>query len=205
MNMTSTPFGKRVFDIVVAALALIVLSPVFIAVALAVRAILGSPVFFRQERPGLSGKAFVMRKFRTMRDARDERGAPLHDGLRLGRLGRLLRASSVDELPGLWSVLVGDMSLVGPRPLLMEYLPLYSAEQRRRHEVRPGMTGWAQVNGRNAISWEKKFELDVWYVDHRTFLLDLRILWLTISRVLRSEGITQPGHVSSDPFRGDLR
>jgi sugar transferase EpsL len=197
--------GKRVFDIVVAAAAMIVLSPLFVIVTLVVRVALGSPVLFCQQRPGLAERPFVMRKFRTMREARDELGVPLHDELRLGRLGRFLRATSLDELPQLWSVLVGDMSLVGPRPLLTEYLPLYSVEQRRRHEVRPGLTGWAQVNGRNAISWEKKFELDVWYVDHRSFLLDLRILWLTISRVLRSEGITQPGHVSSEPFRGDLR
>ncbi|HEY0941101.1 MAG TPA: sugar transferase [Steroidobacter sp.] len=196
---------KRSFDIFVAALALVLLSPVLLAVGIAVRLALGPPVLFRQTRPGLDGKPFIVRKFRTMREASDEHGVPLPDELRLGRLGRFLRATSLDELPELWNVLVGDMSLVGPRPLLMEYLALYSAEQMRRHEVRPGITGWAQVNGRNAISWERKFELDVWYVDHRSFLLDLRILVMTVVRVVRSDGIVQPGHVSAERFRGGLR
>ena len=197
--------GKRVLDVVFSLFALIALAPLLVLIAGVVRANLGSPMLFRQARPGLAGKPFVMRKFRTMRDIRDEHGVPMRDEVRLGRLGRFLRATSLDELPELWNVLVGEMSLVGPRPLHMEYLPLYSEEQRRRHEVRPGITGWAQVNGRNAISWERKFELDVWYVDHQTLCLDLRILWMTIVRVLRAEGISQPGHVSAEPFRGDLR
>jgi lipopolysaccharide/colanic/teichoic acid biosynthesis glycosyltransferase len=199
------PCSKRVLDIALTLVALVLLSPLFLLVSAAVRVIMGPPVLFRQVRAGLAGTPFVMRKFRTMHDAWDEHGAPLRDELRLHGLGRFLRATSLDELPELWSVLVGDMSLVGPRPLLMEYLPLYSDEQRRRHEVPPGMTGWAQVNGRNAISWERKFELDVWYVDNRTFWLDLRILWMTVVRVMRSEGITQTGHASAEPFRGNLR
>jgi len=194
--------GKRAFDLAAALVGLVVLSPVLLAVALAVRLGIGSPVLFRQVRPGLLGTPFTMVKFRTMRDAVDASGAVLPDELRLTRLGRFLRATSLDELPELWNVLRGEMSLVGPRPLLVEYLPLYTAEQARRHEVRPGVTGWAQVNGRNALSWEDKFRLDVWYVDHRTFALDLRILFMTLARVAAREGISQEGRATIDRFRG---
>jgi lipopolysaccharide/colanic/teichoic acid biosynthesis glycosyltransferase len=193
---------KRLVDAAVAAGALVVLSPLLLAVAVLVRVRLGEPVLFRQRRPGLHGRPFVMVKFRTMREARDARGAALPDAERLTPLGRFLRASSLDELPELWNVLRGDMSLVGPRPLLMEYLPLYTPEQARRHEVRPGITGWAQVNGRNAISWEEKFALDVWYVDNRSLALDARILVATLARVFRREGITQPGHATAAAFAG---
>jgi len=193
---------KRLFDVLVAGCALVLLSPLLALLALAVRLFLGSPVLFSQQRPGLHGRPFRMVKFRTMRDALDAQGRPLPDAERLTRFGRFLRASSLDELPELWNVLRGEMSLVGPRPLLMEYLPLYSPEQARRHEVRPGITGWAQVNGRNALSWEDKFALDVWYVDHRSFGLDLRILALTVWRVLRPQGISQAGHATAEPFRG---
>lgn len=203
-RIMSSPAVKRFLDVVLSLFVLVLLGPVLVLVAIAVRVVLGRPVLFRQTRPGLGGKPFVMRKFRTMSDSRDERGMPLPDELRLGRLGRFLRAASLDELPELWNVFVGDMSLVGPRPLLMEYLPLYSDEQHRRHEVRPGITGWAQVNGRNAISWQEKFELDLWYVDHQSICLDFRILWMTIVRVLRSENISQSGHVSVERFRGNL-
>jgi lipopolysaccharide/colanic/teichoic acid biosynthesis glycosyltransferase len=168
-----------------------------------VRLRLGAPVFFRQQRPGLHGRPFTILKFRTMRDAVDAGGSPLPDAERLTRLGKFLRSTSLDELPELLNVLGGDMSLVGPRPLLMQYLERYTPEQARRHEVRPGITGWAQVNGRNAITWERKFELDVWYVDHRSFLLDLRILARTLAGVVRREGITQPGSATAEEFRGD--
>jgi lipopolysaccharide/colanic/teichoic acid biosynthesis glycosyltransferase len=194
--------SKRALDLLAALLALALLAAVIAAVAVAVRVLLGSPVLFRQPRPGLHGRPFTMLKFRTMRDAVGRDGQPLPDAERLTRFGRLLRATSLDELPELWNVLVGDMSLVGPRPLLMEYLPLYSAEQARRHDVRPGITGWAQVNGRNAISWEQKFALDVWYVDHWTLGLDLRILALTVAKVLHAEGISQDNHVTAEKFRG---
>lgn len=167
-----------------------------------IRRKLGNPVFFRQTRPGLHGKPFNMLKFRTMTDARGVDGALLPDAVRLTPFGRFLRATSLDELPELWNVLKGDMSLVGPRPLLMEYLPLYSPEQARRHQVRPGITGWAQVNGRNALSWEDKFALDVWYVDHRTLLLDLKILWLTVRKVLVREGISAVGEATMSKFTG---
>jgi lipopolysaccharide/colanic/teichoic acid biosynthesis glycosyltransferase len=192
---------KRSFDVLAAAAALLVLSPLLLLAAVAVAATLGRPVLFRQVRPGLLGKPFTLLKCRTMREAADEDRGPASDAERLTRFGRFLRASSLDELPELWNVLRGDMSLVGPRPLLMEYLPLYSAEQRRRHEMRPGITGWAQVNGRNAITWEQKFAYDVWYVEHRSFLLDLRILLRTIVRVVRRDGISQEGHATSLPFR----
>jgi lipopolysaccharide/colanic/teichoic acid biosynthesis glycosyltransferase len=194
---------KRGLDIVLSIAAVIVLSPVFLLLAIAVRAFLGTPVLFRQLRPGLGGRPFVMYKFRTMHDVRDEQGCPLPDGERLDRFGRFLRATSLDELPELWNVLVGDMSLVGPRPLLMNYLPLYSDAQRRRHDVRPGITGWAQVHGRNQVPWERRFELDAWYVDHQSLWLDLRILAMTVARVVRAEGISQSGRVSTDPFTGD--
>ncbi|WP_104204263.1 sugar transferase [Billgrantia saliphila] len=193
---------KRLFDIGVALLALALLAPIMATVALLVRWRLGSPVLFRQTRPGRHGRPFEMVKFRTMRDALDRDGTPLPDAARLTTLGKRLRATSLDELPELWNVLKGDMSLVGPRPLLMEYLPLYTPHQARRHEVRPGVTGWAQVNGRNALSWEQKFELDVWYVDNRSLWLDLRILLLTVRKVLVREGIAHDGDVAMPRFRG---
>lgn len=193
---------KRLFDISVALTALFLLAPLLVLLAALIRLKLGSPVLFRQVRPGLYGAPFQMIKFRTMRDAVDQAGKPLPDAERLSRFGLLLRSTSLDELPELWNVLRGDMSLVGPRPLLMEYLPLYSPEQRRRHEVRPGITGWAQVNGRNAISWEEKFRLDVWYVDNRSFFLDLRILALTIRKVFVREGISGQGEVTMSRFTG---
>lgn len=193
---------KRLFDLVASIAALILLLPVIVTVALLVRAKLGAPVLFRQQRPGLHGRPFDMLKFRTMTDARDDEGNLLPDAKRLTGFGRFLRATSLDELPGLVSVLRGDMSLVGPRPLLMQYLPLYDAEQRRRHEVRPGITGWAQVNGRNALNWEEKFGLDVWYVDNRSFLLDLKILWLTIGMVLKRDGISAAGDATMPVFTG---
>ena len=186
------------------AVLLVLLSPLMAVVAALVRFVLGPPVFFRQERPGLGGRPFILLKFRTMTDARDPVGTPLPDGQRLGSFGRWLRTTSLDELPELLNVLKGDMSLVGPRPLLMDYLPLYSAEQARRHEVRPGVTGWAQVHGRNAVSWEERFRLDVWYVDHRNICLDIRILALTVAAVVRRRGISQPGHATAEPFRGPL-
>jgi sugar transferase EpsL len=193
---------KRSFDIVIALVALVLLSPLLLVAALLIRAILGSPVLFKQMRPGLRGVPFGMIKFRSMADARDSSGHLLADEVRLTRFGKFLRATSVDELPELWNVLVGDMSIVGPRPLLLEYLPLYTEVQARRHEVRPGITGWAQVNGRNAITWEKKFELDVWYVDHHSIWLDVRILVMTLARVFRADGITHANHVTAERFRG---
>lgn len=193
---------KRVFDVSISAIALVLLSPVLAYVAWQVRSKMGSPVLFRQVRPGLRGKAFEMVKFRTMRDALDRGGRPLPDGERMTAFGSFLRASSLDELPELWNVLKGDMSLVGPRPLLMEYLPLYTAEQRRRHEVRPGITGWAQVNGRNALAWDEKFRLDVWYVDNLSFLLDLKILFLTVRKVFKRDGISAAGEATMPRFTG---
>jgi sugar transferase EpsL len=194
--------AKRIFDIITAALGLIVLSPVLAIIAIGVRLLLGSPVLFSQVRPGLHGRPFILYKFRTMRDVRDSDGSMLPDSARLGHFGRLLRSTSLDELPELWNVLIGDMSLIGPRPLLMDYIPLYSPEQARRHDVRPGLTGWAQVNGRNAISWEEKFRLDVWYVDHRSLGLDLKILMLTVKQVLMRHGISQHGQATAAPFTG---
>ena len=193
--------GKRLVDVLGAMGMLILTAPVQIAAVAAVRRALGTPILYRQSRPGLGGRPFVLLKFRTMSDARDVRGDLLPDADRLGRLGRFLRATSIDELPEAWNVLKGDMSLVGPRPLLMEYLPLYSDEQARRHEVRPGITGWAQVNGRNGQSWEEKFECDVWYVDHVSFTLDVRILWRTIVLVLRRRGIASEGQATMEKFR----
>nr|ADF80985.1 lipid carrier:UDP-N-acetylgalactosaminyltransferase [Vibrio cholerae] len=193
---------KRLFDFLVSLTTLILLSPIIALVAWKIRKNLGSPVFFRQTRPGLNGKPFEMIKFRTMKDAVDKQGNPLPDSERMTPFGDKLRNSSLDELPELWNVLKGEMSLVGPRPLLMQYLPLYSKEQARRHEVRPGVTGWAQINGRNAISWEEKFKLDVWYVDNRSFWLDLRILLLTVKKVFVKEGISADGHVTIAPFTG---
>jgi sugar transferase EpsL len=194
---------KRCFDVAVSGAALILLSPLFALLALLVRLRLGSPVFFRQMRPGLLGKPFSMVKFRTMTDARDAEGRLLPDGERLTPFGRFLRSTSLDELPELWNVLRGDMSLVGPRPLLLAYLDRYSPEQARRHEVRPGITGLAQVNGRNALTWEEKFRLDVVYVDTWTFGLDLRILAKTVVAVLRREGIAAPGQSTVEEFRGN--
>lgn len=193
---------KRFLDLLLAVLALLVLGLPLLVLVWMVRRKLGSPVFFRQARPGLHGRPFTMVKFRTMTDARGPDGALLPDAQRLTSFGRFLRTTSLDELPELWNVLRGEMSLVGPRPLLMEYLPLYSPEQARRHEVRPGITGWAQVNGRNALSWEEKFRLDVWYVDHRSLRLDLRILWLTVRKVLMREGISAQGEATMPRFTG---
>lgn len=193
---------KRSFDFVSALAILIVLSPVLALLGLLIRINMGRPVLFRQTRPGLHGAPFDMVKFRSMRDAHDRDGNPLADAERLTPLGRTMRATSLDELPELWNILKGDMSLVGPRPLLMEYLPLYSAEQARRHDVRPGLTGWAQVNGRNALSWEEKFALDTWYVDHRSFWLDVKILLLTVGKVLRRDGISGEGEVTMAKFEG---
>lgn len=193
---------KRCFDVCVAALALAVLAIPLLLLGLLVRVKLGKPVLFSQVRPGMHGKPFRMIKFRTMTDALGADGALLPDAQRLTSLGRFLRATSLDELPELWNVLKGDMSLVGPRPLLMEYLPLYTPQQARRHEVRPGITGWAQVNGRNALSWEEKFAHDVWYVDHASVLLDIRILWMTVRKVLVRDGISAPGDATMPVFQG---
>lgn len=193
---------KRLLDIVLAFIALALLLPVVVLLCLLVRFRLGSPVLFRQTRPGRHGKPFEMIKFRTMLDAVDAQGNPLPDDQRLTRLGSFLRSTSLDELPELWNVLKGDMSLVGPRPLLMEYLPLYSPEQARRHEVRPGVTGWAQVNGRNALSWDEKFKLDVWYVDNQSLWLDIKILFLTVKKVLVREGISADGEATMSKFKG---
>lgn len=193
---------KRAFDFAVSALALLALAPLLAVLWLMVRFRMGSPALFRQVRPGLNGRPFEMIKFRTMRDAIGPDGAPLSDSERLTPFGRWLRATSLDELPELWNVLKGDMSLVGPRPLLMEYLPLYSPDQARRHEVRPGVTGWAQVNGRNAIGWDAKFALDVWYVDNRDLGLDLWILILTVLKIIRREGISAEGAATAERFTG---
>jgi len=193
---------KRVFDIIGAMVGLVSLSPVIALIAWRIRRKLGAPVLFRQVRPGKNGKPFRMVKFRTMLDESDSTGNPLPDSERMTPFGQFLRSASLDELPGLWNVLKGDMSLVGPRPLLMEYLSLYSTEQYRRHQVRPGVTGWAQVNGRNAISWEEKFKLDVWYVDNGSFWLDLKILSLTVKKVLVRDGISGEGEATMSKFTG---
>jgi lipopolysaccharide/colanic/teichoic acid biosynthesis glycosyltransferase len=194
--------GKRILDLALVLPALAILSPVLLAVGILVRRRLGAPVLFRQARPGLHGRPFTMLKFRTMTDARDAHGELLPDSERLTPFGRFLRSTSLDELPELFNVLKGDMSLVGPRPLLVRYLPRYSPEQARRHEVKPGLTGWAQVNGRNAISWDDKLALDVWYVDHQSLPLDLTILALTVVKILRRDGISQPGHATMEEFLG---
>jgi len=194
---------KRVVDIVGASVGIILLAPVMLAVALLVLLTMGRPVLFRQQRPGLRGKPFTLYKFRTMRDARTASGELLPDDLRLTTFGKWLRSTSLDELPELFNVLKGEMSLVGPRPLLMEYLPRYSPEQARRHEVKPGITGWAQVNGRNALTWEEKFRMDVWYVDHWNLWLDMKILLLTIWKVLKREGISAEGSATMPVFTGD--
>lgn len=194
---------KRIFDFVSAAMALIIFGVPMLLIALQIRRKLGSPVLFRQVRPGLRGRPFKMVKFRTMRDALDVDGRPLPDSERMTPFGGFLRSASLDELPELWNVLKGEMSLVGPRPLLMEYLPLYSAEQSRRHEVRPGLTGWAQINGRNALTWDEKFKLDVWYVDNQSFWLDLKILLLTVKKVFSREGISASGEATMSKFTGN--
>lgn len=196
---------KRFLDIVFSLGALIVFGLPLLVVAVLVRVFLGSPVLFRQTRPGRDSKPFEMVKFRTMTDEPDSNGVLLPDANRLTAFGGFLRSTSLDELPGLWSVLKGDMSLVGPRPLLMEYLPLYSREQARRHDVRPGVTGWAQVNGRNSLSWEEKFELDVWYVDSQSVFLDLKILLMTIGRVIKKNDVVQEGQATMEKFRGNNR
>ena len=193
---------KRIFDVTVSALGLILLSPLLLILAILVRINLGSPVFFRQERPGLNEKIFMLYKFRSMKDALDSKGNLLPDEARLSRFGKLLRASSLDELPELFNVLKGEMSLVGPRPLLVKYLELYSPEQHRRHEVLPGITGWAQVNGRNALGWEERFRMDVWYVDHWTPLLDLKILLMTVKKVFVHEGISAENQATMEEFKG---
>lgn len=193
---------KRGFDIIASILGAVLLLPVFLLVTYLVYRNIGSPIFFRQARPGYKAVPFEMIKFRTMRDAVDSNGICLPDSERLTPFGRFLRTTSLDELPELWNVIKGDMSLVGPRPLLLEYLPLYSQEQFRRHDVRPGVTGWAQINGRNSLSWESKFEFDVWYVDNRTFWLDLKIIFLTIKKVLVRDGISADGEVTMPKFTG---
>jgi sugar transferase EpsL len=192
---------KRLVDVLVSAMGLILLSPIIFLVAAVVWCKLGRPILFKQTRPGLLGSPFKMIKFRTMLNAKDKLDEILSDGERLTSLGRFLRAASLDELPELWNVLKGDMSLVGPRPLLLEYLPRYSAEQARRHNVKPGITGWAQVNGRNALSWDEKFALDIWYVDHHSFWLDMKILIKTIAKVFAREGITNGGHATMPIFK----
>lgn len=193
---------KRLFDIVVSAVALLVFLPLILILMVLVRVKLGSPVFFRQTRPGLHGKPFGMIKFRSMTNAKDSQGNLLPDSERLPRFGQLLRSTSLDELPELFNVIKGDMSLVGPRPLLMKYLERYTPEQMRRHEVRPGITGWAQVNGRNNVPWEERFAMDVWYVDNRTLLLDIKILWLTVMKVIKRSDVSQEGHATMTEFTG---
>jgi len=197
--------AKRAFDLIAASLLLVLALPLIAVIAALIRALLGVPVLFTQQRPGLGARPFTLYKFRSMTDARESDGQLLPDELRLTRLGKLLRKLSLDELPQLWNVVRGDMSLVGPRPLLMEYLPLYSLEQARRHEVRPGVTGWTQVNGRNALTWEEKFALDIWYVDNRSFRLDLRIVGLTLLALVRPSGINQPGSATTSKFTGSAR
>jgi sugar transferase EpsL len=194
----------RCFDFIVSFVLLVILSPLMIIVGMLILFSIGWPIIFKQQRPGLLGKPFTLYKFRTMKNEFSSSGDLLPDSARLTKVGRLLRSTSLDELPELFNVFVGDMSLVGPRPLLVEYLPLYTPEQARRHEVRPGITGWAQVNGRNAVSWEDRFKMDVWYVDNRSFVLDIKILWMTILSVMRREGISQKGHATMPKFRGGV-
>lgn len=197
------PTSKRLLDLILTIPGLLIISPLLLIISLLVRISFGTPIIFRQKRPGYQGKPFWVYKFRSMTNAHDAENNLLPDGQRLTRLGRLLRSTSLDELPELFNVLRGEMSIVGPRPLLMQYLERYSPEQARRHEVLPGITGWAQVNGRNALTWEEKFKLDVWYVDHWSFWLDMRILLLSIVKVLRREGINQPGQATAEEFMGD--
>ena len=194
---------KRTFDLVTTFFGLLLLLPVLMLIALMTRIKLGSPIFFKQSRPGLNRKIFNIYKFRTMTNERDKDGILLSDEARLTKFGKFLRSTSLDELPSLWNVLKSDMSLVGPRPLLLEYLPLYSTQQARRHEVKPGITGWAQVNGRNAITWGEKFDLDVWYVDNQSILLDIKILWLTVKKVIMRDGINQVGQSTMESFKGN--
>ena len=194
--------AKRTFDLALTIPSMVLLCPVFLMLATLVALLLGTPVLFRQQRPGLGGRPFWLLKFRTMTEARDARGNLLPDAARLTAFGRFLRATSLDELPELLNVLKGDMSLVGPRPLLMQYLDRYTPEQARRHEVRPGITGWAQVNGRNAITWEEKFKLDVWYVDNWSLWLDIKIIFMTVWKIFKREGISQPGQATMEEFRG---
>ena len=196
---------KRFFDFIISLIALVFLLPVIISISVLIRFKLGSPIFFTQERPGLNSKVFKMIKFRTMLDGKDSQGNLLPDQERMTRFGTFLRSTSLDELPGLFNVLKGDMSLVGPRPLLVEYLPLYIAEQSRRHDVKPGITGWAQVNGRNAISWEQKFKFDVWYVDNHSLLLDIKILLLTVKKVFFKEDISASNHATMPEFKGNKK
>ena len=195
---------KRLFDLVLSFIGLLFLSPIIVLLALLVKWKIGSPVLFKQARPGLNEEVFNMYKFRTMTSKCDKGGDLLSDSDRLTKFGKLLRSTSLDELPGLWNVLKGSMSLVGPRPLLVEYLNLYSEWQSRRHEVRPGITGWAQVNGRNTISWDEKFELDVWYVDNQSLWLDIKILWLTVKKALKRDGVNKKGCATMDKFKGNL-
>lgn len=202
MNTMLKPALERSFDMCVAIMAILVFVVPMLIVALLIRVFIGSPILFRQQRPGLQGKLFTLYKFRTMNNVFDKEGQPLPDGHRLTKLGYWLRRTSLDELPQLFNVLKGDLRLVGPRPLLVEYLSLYTSEQARRHEVKPGITGWAQINGRNAISWEEKFKLDIWYVEHQSFWLDLKILWLTGCKIFQTKDINQPGHVTTDKFTG---
>lgn len=197
------PISKRIMDMTLSIIALVVLAPVILIISLLVAVRHGFPILFKQQRPGLGGKIFTIYKFRTMRHLLDGDGQPLPDAQRLTKLGRFLRASSLDELPELINVLKGDMSLVGPRPLLVEYLPRYNPTQFRRHEVLPGITGWAQIHGRNAITWQEKFNLDVWYVDNWSVGLDIKIIWMSIFKVIRREGISQPGQATAEPFTGN--
>ena len=201
--MKSIPFSKRIFDFSVTTLGLLVASPILLVVTILVAIFHGTPVLFRQQRPGYKGKLFTINKFRTMSNARDKDGNLLPDAARLTPLGRFLRASSLDELPELFNILQGEMSLVGPRPLLTQYLKRYSPEQARRHDVLPGITGWAQINGRNALSWDEKFKLDIWYVDNWSLWLDIKILLLTFWKVFKREGISQPGHATAEEFMGN--
>ena len=197
------PLNKRIFDLVAALLGLLVLSPVILIISILVRTFIGAPILFRQLRPGYKGHSFYIYKFRTMTDDRDTGGNLLPDAVRLTPFGRFLRSLSLDELPELYNILRGDMSVVGPRPLLMEFLPLYSPEQMRRHDCVPGLTGWAQINGRNAIDWPTRFALDVWYVDHRSFWLDMKIIINTIWKVIKRENINQPGQATIEYFTGN--
>jgi len=193
---------RTAFDILLSSIGLMIVLPILMIITLTILISMGLPIFFKQKRPGINGKPFCFYKFRTMTNRKDSTGNLLPDKDRITRLGEILRKTSLDELPSLWNVLKGDMSLVGPRPLLMKYLPLYTKEQLRRHEVKPGITGWAQINGRNAISWGKKFELDVWYIENQSFWLDIKILFLTIWKVLKREGINQSGYITREKFNG---
>ncbi len=204
MRNTTLPFSKRLLDLAITIPGLVVISPLLLVLTVLARIINGSPVFFRQLRPGYRNKLFYMYKFRTMTEAYDDEGHLLPDAQRLTPLGRFMRDFSLDELPELFNVLWGEMSIVGPRPLLTQYLELYSPEQARRHDVLPGITGWAQINGRNALTWDEKFRLDLWYVDHWSFWLDVRIMLLTIWKVLKREGISQPGHATAEEFTGSI-